>query len=67
MVGRRGWDANLTSPAAFWRFTGADPYSSAWGLAVALNGTSALVAWVDDTEGIFVREVSLDTGESSDA
>jgi hypothetical protein len=65
LVGRRGRDTNLTSPAASWDFEGSSESSFSGEVAVALNGPRALLAWVDVSEGLMVREVSLDTGEST--
>jgi hypothetical protein len=65
LVGRRGRDTNLTSPAASWHFEGSSQNSSSGEVAVALNGPRVLLAWVDVLEDVMVREVSLDTGEST--
>ena len=65
LVGRRGRDSNLTSPANSWYFEGYNSSSPSGEVAVALNGPKALLAWGDGAEGrLMVREVSLETGES---
>ena len=65
VVGRKGREASLTAPADSWSITGgADAYTG-FAPAVALAGSTALIAWVDSDHGIFAREVSLATGEAS--
>jgi hypothetical protein len=66
VVGRRGLDTSLTSPLDDWAISGADQTYGGFGPAVALHGSTALVAWADASHGIFAREVSLDDGSTSE-
>ncbi len=63
--GRRGRDKRLTAPKDCWSF-GTQGGSGAFSPSVALNGNTALIAWASVSR-VFVREVSLETGEERGA
>jgi hypothetical protein len=60
VVGRRGHDSSLTAPSSYWHFS-TDEGTAGWATALALNGSTALVA--TEEKDLTLREISLDTGE----
>lgn len=66
VVGRHRLDSSLTSPLESWSNRGTTDAYNGFTPAVALHDSTALFAWADVDAGIYAREVSLDTGATSD-